>query len=304
MTSVVDIENVGAIIKSITGGNEDAFQDTWLYLIESGDYNEENIKAIGRAVLQRYYVDLIRDKHRFISIETPLYRDSGTKVLGDTLRAEDGPRILLGTTREPKAKGLKKKCKYCGAYGLIGYGNSNNNKQRLLCRKCRRISIDNSSLPHMKTPYVQVAFAIEMHNEGMNLRAIRRQLERVYDNSPSLSTICRWLGECRTNNSKQNTTSMGRAEFTAYRQGLKDRSHLGLNGFYNVINDPLIQKSENHPVTVVLYGDVKHYLDHVDENGRVYLWCCHSHGKHPLSVSIVQELPSCKKCLQAKNSKG
>jgi putative transposase len=85
-----------------------------------------------------------------------------------------------------------RKCKYCGSANVVRFGHSKQ-KQRLLCRDCKRTFMDTDALAGMKTPSDQVASALNMYYEGMSLNAVRRHLQQTHNNYPSDSTVYEWV---------------------------------------------------------------------------------------------------------------
>ena len=83
-------------------------------------------------------------------------------------------------------------CKYCGSTNIVKYGHFKNTQQ-WWCKDCQRKFADNKALPHMKTPIEQIAAALGMYYEGMSLNAVRRQLNQIYGNYPSDSTVYEWI---------------------------------------------------------------------------------------------------------------
>ncbi|MFC1985641.1 transposase [Chloroflexota bacterium] len=83
-------------------------------------------------------------------------------------------------------------CKYCGSEGVVKYG-TYNGVQRYFCKVCQRKFKADDTTFHMKTDVNQVSSALNMHYEGMSIKAIRRHLQQEFNNSPSTATIYEWI---------------------------------------------------------------------------------------------------------------
>jgi len=84
------------------------------------------------------------------------------------------------------------KCKYCGSSNLWLYG-TYKGQQLFYCRDCKRKFTGNSALPKMRSAVTHVADALHSYFSGMSLNEIKQNLEQQYNDSPSVSTIYRWL---------------------------------------------------------------------------------------------------------------
>ena len=84
------------------------------------------------------------------------------------------------------------KCKYCGSKNLWLYG-TYKGKQLFYCRDCKRKFTGNSALPKMRSAVSHVGDALHSYFSGMSLNEIKQNLEQQYNDSPSVSTIYRWL---------------------------------------------------------------------------------------------------------------
>jgi putative transposase len=95
-------------------------------------------------------------------------------------------------TASPLVNAIPEKCKFCGSKHLIRYGH-NKGIQRWLCKDCKRRFVHNDALPGMRTPIAEVAAALTMFYEGTSLNGIRRNLEQIYNDYPSDSTVYEWV---------------------------------------------------------------------------------------------------------------
>jgi putative transposase len=84
------------------------------------------------------------------------------------------------------------KCKYCGSKNLWLYGKYKG-KQLFYCRDCKRKFTGNFALPKMRSAVTRVGDALHSYFSGMSLNEIKQNLEQQYNDSPSISTIYRWL---------------------------------------------------------------------------------------------------------------
>jgi putative transposase len=84
------------------------------------------------------------------------------------------------------------KCKYCGSKNLWLYGKYKG-KQLFFCRDCKRKFTGNFALPKMRSAVTRVGDALHSYFSGMSLNEIKQNLEQQYNDSPSVSTIYRWL---------------------------------------------------------------------------------------------------------------
>jgi putative transposase len=92
----------------------------------------------------------------------------------------------------PIVSAIPERCKFCGSKHLIRYGHSKG-VQRWLCKDCKRRFVHNEALPGMRTPIAEVAAALTMFYEGTSLNGIRRNLEQIYNDYPSDSTVYLWI---------------------------------------------------------------------------------------------------------------
>ncbi len=83
-------------------------------------------------------------------------------------------------------------CKFCGSKRVVRYGHYQN-VQRWWCKDCKRKFVDNDALPKMRTPIAEIAAALSMFYEGLSLNAIRRNLDQIFNDYPSDSTVYGWI---------------------------------------------------------------------------------------------------------------
>jgi hypothetical protein len=85
----IGIEKINKIIKEITGDNEDAFQDSWVKVLNDHCKDENDIKEYARQSLKEN-IPLLH-KWSEISLQKPLNNDNFNEkyVIGDTLSSPD-----------------------------------------------------------------------------------------------------------------------------------------------------------------------------------------------------------------------
>ena len=84
------------------------------------------------------------------------------------------------------------KCKYCASKNLWLYG-TYKKQQLFYCRDCKRKFTGNLALPKMRSAVTHVGDALHSYFSGMSLNVVKQNLEQQYNDSPSVSTIYRWL---------------------------------------------------------------------------------------------------------------
>ena len=83
-------------------------------------------------------------------------------------------------------------CKFCGSKKVVRYGHYQM-IQRWWCKDCKRKFVDNDALPKMRTPIAEVAAALTMFYEGLSLNGIRRNLDQIFGDYPSDSSVYGWI---------------------------------------------------------------------------------------------------------------
>jgi len=121
-----------------------------------------------------------KDRHMEFSEEFSRGIDHGVKAILELIEQGD---VLVD---------IQPRCKYCGSGAVVRFG-TYGGRQRWWCKLCQRKFTDSTALYGMRTPYEQVASALNMYYEGMSLNAIRRHLKQMYGNYPSDSTVYDWL---------------------------------------------------------------------------------------------------------------
>jgi putative transposase len=83
-------------------------------------------------------------------------------------------------------------CKLCGSTNTIRFGRYRG-IQRWWCKDCHHKFAGNDALPEMRSPYNQVAAAIDMYFEGMRLTSIPGLLFRRYGTFITSASVYRWI---------------------------------------------------------------------------------------------------------------
>ena len=84
------------------------------------------------------------------------------------------------------------KCKYCQSTKVVKHGKANG-KQRYLCKECRHKFIEGSDFPRMRTKSRIISTSIDPYFEGLSVRKVQTQVEKLYGVSVSQVTICKWI---------------------------------------------------------------------------------------------------------------
>lgn len=84
------VDKVSELIRSVTGSNEDAFQDTWLAIMEDHIGNEEDITRIAKEIHHKYAKDEIAQECQEISLSEPIgqNRDEGDFTYENLIKTE------------------------------------------------------------------------------------------------------------------------------------------------------------------------------------------------------------------------
>ena len=83
-------------------------------------------------------------------------------------------------------------CKYCQSKNVVKHGKANNN-QRYLCKECGHKFIEGSSFPRMRTKSRVISTSLDLYFEGLSVRKIQKQVEKLYDVSVSQVAIWKWI---------------------------------------------------------------------------------------------------------------
>jgi len=83
-------------------------------------------------------------------------------------------------------------CKYCQSTKVVKHGKANG-KQRYLCKECGHKFIEGSDFPRMRTESRIISTSIDLYFEGLSVRKIQTQVEKLYGVSVSQVTIWKWI---------------------------------------------------------------------------------------------------------------
>ena len=83
-------------------------------------------------------------------------------------------------------------CKYCQSTKIVKHGKGDG-KQRYLCKDCGHKFFEDSDFPRMRTKSRIISSSIDFYFEGLSVRKIRTQLEKLYGVSVSQVAIWKWI---------------------------------------------------------------------------------------------------------------
>jgi putative transposase len=83
-------------------------------------------------------------------------------------------------------------CKVCGSHQVVKDG-LRKGIQRWECKACGKKFVDNHAPPGMKTPAIQISYAVHNYYEGISLNAICKYLQQKHGNYPSDSAVYNWI---------------------------------------------------------------------------------------------------------------
>src|SRR5208283_5372377 len=83
-------------------------------------------------------------------------------------------------------------CKYCDSEKVVKAG-LKGNKQRYLCKNCSHTFIEGSDFPRMRTESRIISSSIDFYFEGLSIRKIQTQIEKLYGVHVSHTTVMRWI---------------------------------------------------------------------------------------------------------------
>jgi transposase-like protein len=83
-------------------------------------------------------------------------------------------------------------CKYCDSENIVRNG-MKGREQRYLCKVCGHQFIEGSDFPRMRTESRIISSSIDFYFEGLSIRKIQTQIEKLYGVYVSHTTILRWI---------------------------------------------------------------------------------------------------------------
>jgi len=83
-------------------------------------------------------------------------------------------------------------CKYCQSIHIVKHGKVGD-KQRYLCKECGHKFIEGSDFPRMRTESRIISSSIDFYFEGLSVRKIQTQIEKLYGVHVSQVTVWKWI---------------------------------------------------------------------------------------------------------------
>src|SRR4030067_2815389 len=83
-------------------------------------------------------------------------------------------------------------CKYCDSETVVKNG-MKGKEQRYLCKNCGHKFIEGSDFPRMRTESRIISSSIDFYFEGLSIRKIQTQIEKLYGVHVSHTTVLRWI---------------------------------------------------------------------------------------------------------------
>ena len=83
-------------------------------------------------------------------------------------------------------------CKYCGSEKVVKNGKVKD-KQSYKCKDCGQRFIEGSSFHRMKTESKIISTAIDLYFEGLSVRKVQAQIERIFNVRVSQVTVWKWV---------------------------------------------------------------------------------------------------------------
>src|SRR4030042_2277126 len=83
-------------------------------------------------------------------------------------------------------------CKYCGSEKVVKHGKVGD-KQRYLCKVCGHKFVEGSAFPKMRTESHIISSSIDFYFEGLSIRKIATQIEKLYGIHVSHVSVLKWI---------------------------------------------------------------------------------------------------------------
>jgi len=83
-------------------------------------------------------------------------------------------------------------CKYCGSESVVKNGHVHG-KQFYLCKDCGHKFVEPKAFPKMRTESRIVSTAIDLYYEGLSVRKVQTQIEKIFGVHVSQVTIWKWI---------------------------------------------------------------------------------------------------------------
>lgn len=83
-------------------------------------------------------------------------------------------------------------CKYCNSTNVVKNGKARG-KQQYLCKDCKHQFIEGSQFPKMRTESRLISVAVDLYYEGLSVRKVQNQIEKIFGVSVSQVTVWKWI---------------------------------------------------------------------------------------------------------------
>jgi transposase-like protein len=83
-------------------------------------------------------------------------------------------------------------CKYCGSTKVVKNGKVKG-EQQYLCKSCKHQFIEGSDFPKMRTESRIISTSLDLYFEGLSVRKIQTQIEKLYGVQVSQVTVWKWI---------------------------------------------------------------------------------------------------------------
>lgn len=83
-------------------------------------------------------------------------------------------------------------CKYCESNHVVKNGKVRG-KQQYLCKDCNHQFIEGTQFPKMRTESRLISTAIDLYYEGLSVRKVQNQIEKIFGVSVSQVTVWKWI---------------------------------------------------------------------------------------------------------------
>jgi len=83
-------------------------------------------------------------------------------------------------------------CKYCQSTHVVKHGKKGD-KQRYLCKDCGHKFFEGSDFPRMRTESRIISASVDLYFEGLSVRKVQAQIEKIFGVHVSQVTIWKWI---------------------------------------------------------------------------------------------------------------
>ena len=83
-------------------------------------------------------------------------------------------------------------CKYCNSTNVVKNGKVRG-KQQYLCKECKHQFIEGSQFPKMRTESRLISTAVDLYYEGLSVRKVQNQIEKIFGVLVSQVTVWKWI---------------------------------------------------------------------------------------------------------------